>query len=95
MEFDYKGFMKDFQIADKSGEKAIRDTYNRAFSEWKDNVNYFASLVMTLNHQSWNWYEKKNDTLGLLYDALWSEADSYGCTHFKGKDLEYYLEFLD
>ena len=45
MNFDYKGFMTDFRIADLFGENAIRDTYKRAFAEWKDNVEYFASFV--------------------------------------------------
>ena len=37
-DFDYKGFMQDFMIADRFGEAAVRDTYKRAFREWKDNV---------------------------------------------------------
>ena len=92
--FDYKGFMQDFQIADRFGKKAIEDTYNRAFAEWKDNVEYFASFVMTLNHQIWNWYQK-NEEYGRLYDSLWRKADAYGSEHFKGKDAEYYFSFLD
>ena len=93
-EFDYKGFMQDFRIADRFGESAIRDTYNRAFNEWKDNVRYFASLVMTLNHLIWFWY-KKDESRARLYDELWKKADAYGCDHFKGEDAEYYFRFLD
>lgn len=72
----------------------MRETYNRAFKEWKENVSYFASLVMTLNHQIWNWYQR-NDTLARLYDSLWKKAHEYGSRHFKGKDAEYYFNFLD
>lgn len=93
-QFDYKGFARDFTIADIFGEDAVRDTYNRAFREWKDNVDYFASLVMTLNHKIWAWHGK-DDSLARVYDELWREADSYGCDHFKGDDLSYYLNFLD
>ncbi len=95
MDYDYKGFMRDFMIADAFGEKAIRDTYKRAFAEWKDNVKYFASLVMTLNHQIWRWHERNNDKLGRLYDELWRKADEWGCNHFKGEDASYYFNFLD
>ena len=93
-ECDYKGFMSDFRIADRFGADAIRDTFNRAFREWKTNVRYFASLVMTLNHQIWNWYGK-NDDYGRLYDELWHKADEWGCSHFTGEDAEYYFNFLD
>lgn len=93
--FDYKGFMRDFRIADQYGEEAIKDTYKRAKEGWKNNVKYFASLVMTLNHQSWNWYEKGDDKLGELYNDLWMDADAWGSEHFTGEDANYYFSFLD
>lgn len=94
MNFDYKGFMMDFNIADRFGEGAIRDTYKRAFSEWKDNVQYFASLVMTLNHKIWMWYEK-DEKIARVYDELWKKAHNFGSGHFKGEDAKYYFTFLD
>lgn len=92
--FDYKGFMSDFTIADRFGANAIKDTYNRAFSEWKNNVGYFSSLVLTLNHKIWEWYEK-DEVIAKLYDDLWRKADDFGCSHFKGDDASYYFNFLD
>lgn len=94
-DFDYKGFMTDFAIADRFGIAAVRDTYDRAFKEWKDNVSYFASLVMTLNHRLWMWYDAKNERMAKLYDELWKKADEWGCEHFTGADAEYYFRFLD
>lgn len=93
--FDYKGFMQDFRIADAYGPKAIKDTYDRAFNEWKDNVEYFASLVLTLNHQIWIHHGRGNDKTARIYDRLWKQADAWGCEHFTGKDTEYYFQFLD
>ena len=92
---DYKGFWQDFAIADRFGIKAVKDTYKRAKAEWKGNVQYFASLVMTLNHRLWMHYENGRMDLAKVYDALWKDADAYGCKHFKGKDAEYYFNFLD
>lgn len=92
-EHDYKGFMQDFRIADMFGESAIRDTYRRC-KEWKDNVEYWASLVMTLNHLIW-WWDGKNEARAKLYDELWRDADAWGREHFDGKDAEYYFNFLD
>lgn len=94
MEYDYKGFWQDFTIADEFGVSAIKDTYKRAFNGWKDNVEYYASFVMTLNHKIWEWYEK-DEAIARVYNELWMKADDYGRTHFEGKDVEYYFEFLD
>ena len=94
-EFDYKGFMQDFLIADRFGVSAIRDTYKRAFKEWRNNVEYFASFVLTLNHQIWNHHNAGDESVARVYDELWKKADAWGCEHFKGKDAEYYFSFLD
>ena len=91
----YKGFWQDFTIADAFGENAIRDTYQRAFKGWKDNVEYFASLVMTLNHKIWIWYERGNNEYAAIYNELWEKADQYGRETFKGEDATYYFQFLD
>lgn len=93
-EHDYKGFWQDFTIADRFGVSAIKDTYERAFEGWKDNVEYYASLVMTLNHKIWEWY-KKDEAVAKLYNELWMRADDYGRDNFKGKEAEYYFNFLD
>ena len=91
----YKGFMRDFVIADKFGESAIRNTYERAFNEWKNNVQFFASLVCTLNHQIWNHHEAGNEAIARVYDELWKKADAFAYDHFTGKDIKYYSDFLD
>ena len=87
-------FYTDFSIADHFGINAIKDTYNRAFSEWKDNVVYLTELVMALNWKIWEWYEK-NDEYGRLYDKLWREADGYAVNNLKGEDLEYFYRTTD
>lgn len=33
-------FWDDFTIAEAFGENAVRDTFNRAFEEWKGNYKY-------------------------------------------------------
>ena len=54
-------FMMDFSIADKFGITAIKDTYKRAFEEWKDSYVYLTELVIVLNLKIWEWYEKNED----------------------------------
>ena len=43
----------DFSIADRFGIAAVRDTFRRAFREWKGNTVYLTELVMVLNHKIW------------------------------------------
>ena len=53
-------FWSDFTIADRFGVGAIKDTYKRAFNEWKDNYKYLTELVMVLNWKIWQFHEKNN-----------------------------------
>lgn len=44
-------FWQDFSIAERFGEKAVRDTFRRAMSAWKSNYVYLTELVLVLNHK--------------------------------------------
>jgi hypothetical protein len=87
-------FWDDFSIADKFGESAIRDTYERAFDEWKGNYKYLTELVMVLNHKIWQ-YHGRNETFENVYNELWEKADSYACENLKGKELSYFYKTTD
>lgn len=87
-------FWEDFSIADHFGVKAIKDTFDRAFKEWKGNYIYLTELVMVLNHKIWQWYEKKPE-YGELYNELWEKADAYGCNNLEGEELSYFYRTLD
>lgn len=93
MEFDYKGFWQDFTIAERYGEKAIKETYERC-KEWKDNPEYWGALVLTLNHKIWAYYET-DVKLAEIYNGLWEEAQDWGYGHFKGKDMEVFFHIID
>ena len=54
-------FFMDFSIADAFGVNAVRDTYKRAFEEWKDDYKMLTALVITLNHKIWKHYEAEKD----------------------------------
>lgn len=77
-------FWQDFSIADVFGIKAIKDTFKRAFEEWKTNYVYLTELVIVLNWKMWDWSEK-NEQVGLLYQDLWEIADAYAMEHLKGE----------
>lgn len=87
-------FWMDFSIADRFGIPAIKDTFNRAFEEWKSDYRYLTDLVMVLNHKIWEWYEK-NEEIARVYNELWEKADEYALDHLKGAELNYFLNTTD
>ena len=87
-------FWMDFTIADTFGTGAIRDTYNRAFKEWKHDYKYLTELVMVLNHKIWEWYEK-NEAIAGVYNDLWEKASTYACENLMGEELSYYYRVTD
>lgn len=87
-------FWDDFSIADAFGINAIKDTYNRAFEEWKTNHIYLTELVMVLNHKIWQWY-KVDETIAKVYNELWEKADLYACENLKGEELSYFYSTTD
>lgn len=87
-------FYQDFSIADKFGASAVRDTFNRAFNEWKGNYIYLTELVMVLNWKIFAHYEK-NDELATLYNELWEESDAYALDNLQGEELNYFIRVTD
>ena len=96
-EFGYETkttFWMDFSIADRFGVDAIKDTFERAFNEWKDNYVYLTELVMVLNWKIWDWYERYND-VALVYNTLWEFADNYAVNNLKDEELSYFYNTTD
>lgn len=88
-------FWSDFTIAEAFGADAIIDTFNRAFEEWKSDYIYLTELVLVLNWKLWNWYEKGEDAIAKIYDALWREADAFAYDNLQGEELEYFMKETD
>lgn len=60
-------FWEDFSIADKYGIAGVKDTYRRAFNEWKDDYKFFTELTLVLNHKIWQHYEGDRELAALCY----------------------------
>lgn len=90
-------FYMDFTIADVFGVNAVKDTYKRAFEEWKSDYRMLTALVMVLNHKIWEHYEAtpRRNELVELYNDLWMQADEYAVTNLKGEELEYFCAITD
>ncbi len=87
-------FYMDFSIADAFGESAIRDTYNRAFKAWSDDIEFMTELVMVLNWKSWEHYEK-NPRYSRLYVELYYQLRDFCLDTFEGDDLSYFIRTTD
>ena len=87
-------FYRDFSIADRFGESAIKDTFSRCFKSWKNNVEYLTELAMAMNWKMWEHYDT-NPAYGRLYQSLWEKVDGYATENLKGEDLTYYFRTTD
>lgn len=95
--FGYKQittFYEDFGIADHFGLSAIKDTYKRAFKEWKNDYKYLTELVLVLNWKSWE-HSSDNAEMSQLYVDLFYKAQDYAYKHLKEDELTYFIRTID
>lgn len=89
-------FPMDFSIADVFGANAVKETFNRAFKEWKSNYVYLTELVITLNLKIWQHYQANGSCeLSILYNELWEKADNYALENLKGEELNFFYRITD
>ncbi|WP_368337003.1 hypothetical protein [Parabacteroides merdae] len=97
-ELNYKcitTFWDDFAIADRFGIEAIKDTFQRAFNEWKSNYKFLTELVLVLNHRCWFHYNNQRMELMEVYRDIFYQAKDYAESNLKGKEFEYYFNVTD
>ena len=96
MDYEFKTtFWQDFSIADRFGLAAVKDTFKRAFEEWKNDYEYLTELFIVMNWKIWEHFDKGNDELAKCYDSLWRITDDYALTHLKGEELSYFYRVTD
>ena len=88
-------FHMDFSIAEHFGVDAIKDTFKRAFEEWKSDYRYLTDLAMVTNHRCWLWYEKGNEAYSELYSEYYYKVNDYALENLKGEELSYYFKVTD
>lgn len=87
-------FWQDFSIADRHGAAAVKDTFRRAFKEWRDDYKFITELSLVLNHKIWQHYED-DEPLARVYDTLWRTLDDWCYDHFDKEEKEYYFSVTD
>lgn len=88
-------FWQDFSIAERFGISAIKDTYNRAFNEWKHDYVYLTELVLVLNWKGWAFYDNGKTEISNVYFELWEQTDNYAYENLEGDELNYFLRTTD
>lgn len=88
-------FWQDFGIAERFGESAMLDTYNKCFDYAKDDYKILTELVIMLNWKMWEQDDKENPTLGNIYCKLWEKADNYALENLKDEELQYFVRTID
>ena len=88
-------FMQDFSIADHFGIEAVKDTFNRAFKEWKDNYVYLTELAIVTNLRCWYWYDNGDNELSKVYADLYYTARNYALDTLSGEEFQYYYKWTD
>ena len=84
--------MTYFNIADKVGTQSVKETFKRAFENWKNNPVLMTELTIVLNHKLWEHFQKKDKEFAQTYSELWKECDDWCCHHLQGADLDYFYQ---
>lgn len=88
-------FFMDFSIADRFGDDAIKDTFERAFNEWKGGLPLPYRSCNRFESKIWEWYEAGNEPRARIYNDMWIKAQNYADENLKGEELRYYLRTTD
>jgi hypothetical protein len=102
-------FYGDFKVAAATGGlKGLKDTFLRAFAEWKNDAKYMTEMCLVLNHLGWECYQVgqeefakfffgKYDYVHLRIFSSGSENEPLpdGCTAFEEQEISDAFDVLD
>lgn len=88
-------FYQDFVIAERFGINAVKDTYNRAFNEWKTNCLYLTEFVVVLNQLCWYHHNNNNNELSDLYSDYYYQARDFALDNLEGEEFQHFWEVTD
>lgn len=98
-------YTSDFSIAEwcvpVEGMSAIADTLRNALTNWRDNVEWFAEILLVVNLKSWEHAARGNNEYGKMYSELFYMVqslyfdwfDKYNKQHDKA--MTYYYDYVD
>lgn len=83
------------ELVKAEAEGTLKETAEVLHVAAMADVKEYAKFVMALNHLLWDRYNKGDEKTARIYDALWRKYDGFAYKHFKGKDLDWYIRYLD
>lgn len=98
-------YTSDFSIAEwcvpVEGMNAIASTLRNALQNWRDDIKFFAEIVIVLNMKAWEHHARGNQNYSQMYSELYLMAkdlyfdwfDSDNKQHDKA--IEYYYDYVD
>lgn len=105
---DYKRkttYTSDFSIAEWcvpiEGMSAIASTLRNALTNWRDDVEFFAEIVIVLNMKAWEHTARKNNQYAQMYSDLYYMVQDLYFDWFDGRNklhdkaIEYYYQYVD
>ena len=98
-------YTSDFSIAEwcvpVEGMSAIASTLRNALTNWRDDVEFFAEIIIVLNMKAWEHSARGNRQYAEMYSELYIDAK---CLYFDWFDkdnkqhekaMEYYYDYVD
>lgn len=98
-------YTSDFSIAEWyvpiEGMSAIVNTLRNALTNWRDNIEFFAEIIIVLNMKAWEHSARSNRQYAEMYSELYLDAK---CLYFDwfdsdnkkhDKAMEYYYDYVD
>jgi hypothetical protein len=98
-------YTSDFSIAEwcvpVEGMSAIASTLRNALTNWRDNVEWFAEILLVINLKSWEHAARGNNEYGKMYSELFYMVQALYFDWFDesnkkhGEAMEYYYQYVD
>ena len=105
---DYKRittYTSDFSIAEWcvpfEGMQAIASTLRNALTNWRDDIKFFAEILLVINLKSWEHAARGNNEYGKMYSELFYMIQSLYFDWFDesnpkhGEAMDYYYQYVD
>ena len=98
-------YTSDFSIAEwcvpVEGMSAIADTLKNTLDNWRDDVEWFAEILLVVNLKSWEHAARGNNEYGKMYSELFYMVQALYFDWFDSdnkqhdKAMDYYYQYVD
>lgn len=98
-------YTSDFSIAEwcvpVEGMSAIADTLKNALDNWRDDIEFFAEILLVINLKSWEHAARHNEEYGKMYSELFYMVKDLYFLWFDESNpkhseaMTYYYDYID